>query len=396
MFPVAKRLQYLLCLVFVAVVSLPAWAVQPASAPVLAIPELGKGVAKIDGPWQFHLGDNPAWAMPDAGDDMSNVGWEQISPDQTWGEQGHPAYAGYAWYRKHVHITPAQGASPDFALYITHIEDVYQIYWNGVLVGSHGTMPPHSSYPYIAPPQTFGLGPIRDGVLAIRVWKAPLMSFDPDTLGGLIAAPILGSPAAIAGLKAENDYTWLRSRQYYFGTESLYFLVMVLSLLAWLRNRKQRVLVWMASFSGGYVLVLFLVGLHIPFSIDFALGWLQPALSLIDISIWFLLLYLLDLDENHTLFQFTRRLAIFSFCSASLDGLVTLSWSNPTATHWSQILDAILTVFFTVAEAYPLVLVALAVRKRLDHARWLVAIAAFLAELISVLRIALQQGSRYT
>jgi hypothetical protein len=29
-------------------------------APVLAIENLGKGAAPLDGPWQFHLGDNPA------------------------------------------------------------------------------------------------------------------------------------------------------------------------------------------------------------------------------------------------------------------------------------------------------------------------------------------------
>ncbi|HVC46197.1 MAG TPA: SpoIIE family protein phosphatase [Terracidiphilus sp.] len=392
----AKRLPSLVCLVFLAVGSLPMLAAESSSTPVLTIHELGKGVAKLDGPWQFHLGDNPAWAQPDAGDDQSNVGWEQLSPDKTWGEQGHPAYTGYAWYRRHIHIMPAEGASPDFALYISRIDDVYELYWNGVLVGSHGTMPPNTSFPYRPPPQTFGLGPIRDGVLAIRVWKAPLMSFDSDKLGGLDAAPVIGSPTAIAGLKAESDYNWLRSRQYYFGTEALYLLVMVLSFLAWIRDRKQRVLMWMATFSGASVLVLILVGLRIPFTIEFALGWLQPVLSLIDISIWFLLLYLLKLDENPTLYRFTRILAIFSICATSLDGLVTLDWSNPTVTHWAQILDAVLTTFFTVAEAYPLVLVALAVRKRLDHARWLVAITAFLAEMISVVRIALQQGSRFT
>ncbi|HEU5457765.1 MAG TPA: SpoIIE family protein phosphatase [Terracidiphilus sp.] len=368
-----------------------------AATPLLNIPDLGRGTAKLDGPWQFHLGDNPAWAMPDTGDDQSNVGWEQLSPDKTWGVQGHPDYTGFAWYRKHIHITPAEGASPDFALYIVHIDDVYEIYWNGVLVGHHGTFPPSYSYPYVAPPQTFGLGPVRDGVLAIRVWKAPLMSFDPATLGGLTAAPIIGGPAAIAGMKAENDYRWLRSRQYYFGLESLYFLVMVLSLITWLRNRSQRVLVWMAIYSGAPVLAMFLVGLRIPFSHEFALGWLQPVLSITDISIWFLLLYLLDLDENSTLAHFTRILAIISLCSSSVDGLlVTLNWSNPAVASWVQMLDAVLTTFFTIAEAYPLVLVALAVRKRLDHARWLVAIAAFLAEMISVVRIALSQGSRFT
>jgi hypothetical protein len=364
---------------------------------VLLISELGKGTAPLDGPWQFHLGDNLAWAAPEAGDDARNVGWEQISPDKTWGAQGHPAYTGFAWYRKHVHLAPATDASPDFALFIRHIDDAYEIYWNGVLIGQHGRLPPHPEYPYSPPAQTFGLGPARDGVLALRVWKAPLTSFDSDQLGGLYAAPIVGSPAAIASMKAELDYGWLRSRQYYFGLQSLYGLVMGLSLLAWLRNRKQRVLLWMTVFSGAQTASLILVGLRIPFSFSFALGWLQPVLSAADVGLWFLLLYLLKLDENPRLARLTRQLAIISIATTGFDGLLTmLDWSTPWLATWVQSADGILTAIFTTAEAYPLILVAYALTKRLDASRWLVAITACMAGMISVIRIAVQQGSRFT
>ena len=197
--------------------------------------------------------------------------------------------------------------------------------------------------------------------------------------------------------KAELDYGWLRSRQYYFGLESLNALVMMLSLLAWLRDRSKRVLFWMAVFSGASVLSLILVGLRIPFSFSFALGWLQPVLSLSDVGLWFLLLYLLKLDENPRLARLTRQLAIISIVATSLDGLITLlDWSNPLIAPWVQTADALLTVVFTAAEVYPLVLVGYALRKRLDPSRWLVAIAAFLSGMISVVRIAVQQGSRFT
>lgn len=389
------RRQWWLAVVVLSMISWPAMAQSP--APVLAIDNLGKGTAALDGPWQFHIGDNAAWALPDTGDDGRNVGWEQISADETWGEQGHPSYTGFAWYRKHLHIAIAPGASPDLALMIRHIDDAYEIYWNGTLVGHHGTMPPHPSYPYNPPAQTFGLGPARDGVLAIRVWKAPLMSFDPDQLGGLTSAPILGSPAAIAAEKAELDYAWLRSRQYYFGLQSLYALVMLLSLLAWMRDRSKRVLFWMGVFSGAPVLSLVLVGLRIPFSFSFALGWLQPVLSLADMGLWFLLLYLLKLDEHPRLARLTRQLAWISIISTSLDGVLTLlDWSNPLLSGWVQGADGLLTLIFTAAEAYPLVLVAYAITKKLDAARWLVAITATMSGMIQVLRVAIQQGSRYT
>jgi hypothetical protein len=383
--------------IFFALMGLTSPAAAQSVPPVLAIDGLGKGIAPLDGPWQFHLGDNPAWALPQTGDGAGNVGWEQLSPDQTWGAQGHPAYTGYAWYRKHVHLAPAPGASPDFALLITHIDDAYEIYWNGTLIGHHGNLPPHPSYPYSPPVQTFGMGHARDGVLALRVWKAPLTSFDSDNLGGLYAAPLVGSPTAIAARKAELDYGWLRSRQYYFGLESLNALVMVLSLLAWIRDRSKRVLLWMAVFCGASVISLILVGLRIPFSFSFSLGWLQPVLSLSDIGLWFLLLCLLKLDENPQLARLTRQLAVISVVATSLDGSITLlDWSNPLLAPWVQTADALLTVVFTAAEVYPLVLVAYALRKRLDPSRWLVAIAAFFSGMISVVRIGVQQGSRFT
>jgi serine phosphatase RsbU (regulator of sigma subunit) len=384
-------------LVIVCLFSVPARAAGASSAPVFTIEGLGKGDAPLNGPWQFHLGDNPAWALPETGDDGGNVGWEQISADATWGAQGHPAYTGFAWYRKHIHLAPAPGAEPDVAMLIRHVDDAYELYWNGVLIGHNGTMPPDPSHYFSQPAQTFGLGPVRDGVLAIRVWKGPLSSFDSDKLGGLYFAPVLGSPTAIAAKKAELDFGWLRSRQYLFGLQSLNALVMVLSLLAWFRNRSERLLLWMAVFTFAPVAVLVLTGLRLPLSYNFALAWLQPVLSLEDIGLWFLLLYLLKLDENKTLAYATRLIAIISFVATSLDGALTLlDWSNPIVTPWVQGADGALTAIFTVAEAYPLVIVAFALRKRLDPARWLVAITAMLAEMISVVRIALQQGSRYT
>jgi hypothetical protein len=392
-----RRITYVAALLFLLIGAALSRAGAQSAAPVLSIEGLGKGTESLSGPWQFHLGDNPAWAFPETGDDERNVGWEQISGDKTWGAQGHPSYTGYAWYRKHVHLSPAPGAAPDFAMLIRRIDDSYEIYWNGTLIGKNGSLPPHPFFYFSQPAQTFGLGPVRDGVLAIRVWKAPLNSFDSDKLGGLYFAPVVGSPAAITAMKAQFDYAWLRSRQYGFGLLSLYSLVMILSLLAWLRDRHKRMLLWMAVFSFAPVAAQILTGMRLPWSYDLALGLLQPVLSLQDIGLWFLLLYLLKLDDKPLLSYATRLLAIISIISASLDGALTLlDWTNPLIVVWVQLADAALTAVFTVAEAYPLLLVALALRKRLDSSRWLVAIAAFFAEMISVVRIAVQQGSRYT
>jgi hypothetical protein len=352
----------------------------------------------LQGPWQFHLGDDLKWAQPETPDAAGRDGWEQISPDASWGVQGHPSYTGYAWYRRHILLSSMPGASPDVALLMQHVDDVYEIYWNGTLVGHIGSPPPHPFVYYDAdPPHTFGLGPARDGVLAVRVWMAPLVSFGSSQFGGLHHAPEIGSPNGIAARKAELDYAWLRAHQYSFGICFLYGLVMVLSLLAWLRGRRQPVMLWMAIFCGARVSEFFLIGMRLPLSRTFVLGWLQPVVALEDIGLWFLLLYLLKLESNPRVVRLTRLLAIISIVFQSLDGMLLLfDWSKPMLTSRLQLADAVLTAIFNVAEFYPFLLVALALRRRLDASRWLVAIAAFVDQMIWVAANVLVQGSRFT
>ena len=367
-----------------------------AAAPVLRIDGLGKGTAALDGPWQFHLGDNPAWALPQTPDATGQNGWEQLSADKPWGAQGHRSYTGYGWYRKHLSLSTAPGASPELYLLVRRIDDAYEVYWNGRLVGHTGIMPPHSSHPFAPPPQIVHLGPLRNGVLALRVWMAPLVSSDSGVQGGLYAPPVVGSLDSISALKTESDYTWIRGRQYYFGLQSLYGLVMLLSLLGWLRNR-QPVLLAMAVFSGSPLAAMVLTGMRFPFSYSTALGLSQPVFSLEDIGLWFLLLYLLELDTTARLRRLTWILAAVSFTANCLDGsLLTLDWSKPWVAAWAQWADALLTCTYTATELFPIVLIGFALRKRLEPSRWALAIAALVADMVIVLRNGLSQGSRYT
>lgn len=394
---VSRRLLLFVGFICVVVFPVPSQIAAQSAPPVLQIDCLGKGTAPLDGAWQFHLGDQSSFALPQTADAAGTGGWEQLSAEKPWGAQSHPAYTGYAWYRKHVHFSPAPGVSPEFYLLIRHIDDVYEVYWNGRIVGHSGKMPPHPSYDYSASPQTFNLGAARDGVLSLRVWKAPLESFDTDLLGGLYAAPEAGSLTAITAEKAALDYQWLRSRQYSFALRGFYALVMVLSLLAWFRDRSRWILLAMAAFSGSPFIALLLVNLRLPVSHNVALGWLQPVLSLQDIGLWFLLIYLLQLDGSRRLMQIARLLAIVSLAATTLDGALTLlDWSNPLVAPWAQMADGVLTVLFTSTQMFPWVLLVLGLRKRLDSARWLVAITALIVETLFFARIAASQGSRFT
>src|ERR1700753_3636257 len=157
-------------------------------------PDPGKGFVEISGDWRFHTGDNLDWARPG----LDDAGWEQLRGDKTWGAKTHPSHVGFAWYRKRLTITPANGP---IAILIPPVDDAYEIYWDGKKIGGDGQLPPDAHWDLTPHGTVFPL-PSHSGVVALRVWKAPLASVDPTTLGGLERAPLLG----------DADYLTLRSK----------------------------------------------------------------------------------------------------------------------------------------------------------------------------------------
>jgi phosphoserine phosphatase RsbU/P len=116
------RRQLLLTFCLIATSALTAMA-SPQSPAVMNIQDLGKGTAELNGPWQFHIGDDMRWAQPAIDDAAGQGGWETIRPDAPWGAQGHYAYAGFAWYRLRLHITPATGSNAPFQLLLPTMQD---------------------------------------------------------------------------------------------------------------------------------------------------------------------------------------------------------------------------------------------------------------------------------
>jgi hypothetical protein len=360
----------------------------------LEVRGLGNPVEKLDGPWQFHLGDNPVWADPVFDD--SN--WKQLTADQPWGAQGFPSTTGYGWYRRHVKVIEAPGISLELSLLIPAVDDLYAVYWNGRLIGRNGKFPPIASWYLSQLPTAFDLGKERDGVLAVRVWKAPLSSGDAAELGGFEGTPEIGSAQAIATRQRELDFNWLHSHQFSFGLTSLYFLVAVVCLLAWLRDRSQWLLFWLAGYTVTQVARLILGGLRLAWSFAMAEGLLQFVIMFQDISLWFLLLWLLRLQDHQRLTRFTRIGSAVFAVAFTLDGLAVMSWGIEKWGYTLQVADALLTAIFTPLEVIPLVIVAtaLAQRKRLELSRVLVAITAFLAEMTYVLQNLVGQFKRFT
>ena len=363
-------------------------------ASLLVLDGLGKGTAPLDGPWQFHPGDDPAWASPSFDDFF----WSQISADKPWGLQGHASYTGYAWYRRHIALSSAPGTAADFALLIPAVDDVYEMYWNGVLVGHLGHMPPHWVSYSSLPAQTFGLGQARSGVLAVRVWKAPLFSTDDGTAGGFESAPSIGSPQAIATVKGNLEFEWLRRQQFRFALTSLYSIVALLSIFAWFRDRKEWVLFWMAIYASNLVAELFLGGLRLHDSYAVLTCLSQIEISLREMSLWFLLLWLLQLQDNRKLVVLVRKAALISVTASTLDGLLIFLYPTVLGEVKVQIVDAALTPLVIFFEALPLMLVfyALFRGKPLDSARWVVAGFAVGNGLIYFVQNIAVQGVRYT
>jgi hypothetical protein len=343
------------------------------------------------------MGDDQAWAQPAIDDATGHDGWEQVTADAPLGTQGHTNFAGYGWYRKHIDLTTAPGVPADIALYIPAIDDVYAVYWNGVKMAEYGSFPPHL-VPYVQVfPQTYGLGPIRSGVLAVRVYKLPLSSVDDGTAGGFEGAPSLGSPQAIAQLRAASNYKWLQHAQIQFGLTVLYVLVSMLSFIFWLRDRRQKLLFWVAVFCFMPLLETIFNVMRLQVSGILLQSLIQPSIQIREISQWFLLVYLLKLDDSPRLMKWMKIAAWITVPAGALDGGLGFFIARLSVPAFTW-LDAILTFFILPVEAVPIVLILMARfrKKKLDPATWTVAILAFCsATWYSTSNIALQ-GVRFT
>ena len=361
------------------------------ATPALVVEGLGPGAVPLDGPWQFHTGDNPAWASPS----FDDSGWEPMQLDAYWGSQGHPAYTGYAWYRRHVQIHTPSGAQLKYALLMPPVDDAYELFWNGKPIGQLGRFPPRARWYYSSFTRSFALPSAESGTIAIRVWKSPLLFVDPDSLGGMYAPPLLGDADAIDAQLAASNAQGMRQNLYDFTLVILYGFVTLLSLLLWSRNRKVKLFLWLAIFTAT-PMMLFVIqgGLQFPIYFGLGRGLNQSIYALNHVSLWFLLLYLLRLDGRPTLARWTRVLAIVTVAAGVLDGALAFFWGS--AGPGMMALDAILTTFMLVVGVFPFVIIAIGIRQRLEPSRWWLAISAFVSQMINTIADASAAGQRFT
>jgi hypothetical protein len=276
-----RRVRRLTVFLFYLGLFLPAYAKAPSTdsaASAATHVTLGQSIIALNGPWKFHIGDSPEaggakgplWAGPDFDDSQ----WETISLTpaadpfhpvsgqagyaQGWTAKGHPGYWGYAWYRIRVQVTGPAGEGLAL-LGPTEVDDVYQVFGNGGLLGSFGKFSAGGRPPvvYYTQPQMFRLAQLQSGkksgtelrtqVLAFRVWMAPSSLLVSSDGGGLHTAPLLGIANTI---EARYRLAWLELMRAYASYAMLAALFFVLAVVACglsLFDRSDAVYLWLTT-----------------------------------------------------------------------------------------------------------------------------------------------------
>jgi hypothetical protein len=85
--------------------------------------------------WKFQTGDDPRRKEPD----FDDSGWPEIFVPAKWEDQGYRDYDGYAWYRKK--FTYQGNSDEKMILLMGKIDDIDQVFINGILIGSTGNFP---------------------------------------------------------------------------------------------------------------------------------------------------------------------------------------------------------------------------------------------------------------
>ena len=298
----------------------------PGVAQTLKVANPGTGSVPLDQGWRFHLGDDQAWADPA----LDDSGWEPIRIDQPWGQQSHPGYTGSAWYRQRIEIDNSNPAGTrNLALLIPPAQDAYEIYWNGQKLGTYGSLPPHAQWWPFGHDGIYPL-PGASGVLALRVWKAPLSSVDAIEAGGFGEAPLLGDASVLAARARSIAYGNDARRLPNSLIAAVSLVIGVLSFLLYLRDRKQGLYLWLAV----YLVASGLTGLQGLSA--FRLGMTYKTYQLItqllsssqDISLWLILLSLFGMAQERQWRRATGWIIALYLIAQVIDIATILFWER--------------------------------------------------------------------
>lgn len=180
-----------------------------------------KKLITLNGPWKFIPGDSIQYAAPGYNDAQwqnislaappgvhdGDVGLSGYIPG--WTANGHPTYAGYAWYR----LTISRDSVPAGNIALAAppaVDDAYQLFINGKLMGSEGDFTGTVPKAYSIHPRMFTVpenaANERNITVAFRVWMSPASLG--DGAGGIHIAPTLGDTKSI---EKQYRFQWEQS-----------------------------------------------------------------------------------------------------------------------------------------------------------------------------------------
>jgi diguanylate cyclase (GGDEF)-like protein len=159
----------------------------PPNAPPIAAPDtVAPRPILLDSGWSVRAGDDATWALADAGDEP---GWIPVAVPGPM-EEALGTYDGFAWYRRVIHLPEPLATGPlgvDFGT----VGDAFEVYWNGVRVGSSGSLPPRFldspplPGPFLVPQHALSRSEGGTHLLAVRVYNEYLY-------GGLLGGVVIG------------------------------------------------------------------------------------------------------------------------------------------------------------------------------------------------------------
>ncbi len=210
---------------------------------------LGIAAVPLNGPWKFHVGDDPGWASPSFDDSA----WETVDltplpgahdgdvglTDYTsgWSARGHQGYTGFAWYRMNVRVA-GWGSETLWLAGPALVDNAYELYVNGRFIGGIGDLSRNPPSILAIQPRLFALprdlwaanGGELSAVIAFRVVLLKGVSASTDG-GGIHIAPVLGTEA---GVRNQYRLQWIQKIEGYLvdATEPVFFLILAVMALS--------------------------------------------------------------------------------------------------------------------------------------------------------------------
>ena len=274
------------------------------------------------------------------------------------------------------------------------VQDAYEIYWNGQKLGTYGRLPEGAHWWAFGHETVYPL-PSSSGVLALRVWKAPLSSVDAAESGGFTQTPFLGDASLLTARTQLTSYALDERRLPNLLMSAITLVIGLLSFLLYLRDRKQGLYFWLALYLVASGIVQFQQLSAIRNISTFRTYQLMTQLETCaqDISMWLILLSLFGMVQERQWRRVTGWIVAVYLSAQVTDILTIWFWEKGGVLPW---IDGITTGIYSITPLYVFVIIGFGLARRKRLSLWPLIIAVCVTALYNVLLNTAGQGIRFT